>query len=387
MATTTYATAGASTSAGGGGAGHAAAGGAGQTLAAILVPVDVHAGGGGTSYPTGATANAMFTPSAGSGGGAGGGVQHPTWQYSSSGGGGGAGGGFIDFTSSGDIRIYGTLDAAGSPGANGMSGYAYYGAGGGGGGSGGGIRLLTPQNIDVTGGTVTAAGGAGGFGVGGSIYAAQFINRGGAGSVGRLVMEDGDSSVLGFGSATVIPGEGSPGFHRDVFDATRFQGGGLEPDLLTGLIFMGPPSIQYANPTVADFPATVNGPDVGQGPGVAIPGEASRGVGATGIMIEARGYPLLDNGLPDETAPTPFYTVGYFTDSGQADSPDWVAAAFPPDVGPRSSFVGNVGDGFANLNGRSFVQFRITFFLRLGMGPFDPGPFINRWLVKYSYDQ
>jgi hypothetical protein len=201
------------------------------------------------------------------------------------------------------------------------------------------------------------------------------------------VIEDGDSNVTGFGSANVIPSEGAPGFHRDVFNATRFQGGGLSPDLVTDLIFMGPTSVTYLNPTAADFPATVNGPAAGQGPGAAIPGESSRGVGLTGILIEARGYPLLDNGLPDTTSPTSYYTVGYFTDSGQADSPDWNNAAFPPDVGPRANYPGNVGDGIANLNGFSFLQFRVTFFLKLGVGPFDPGPYINRWLVRYSYDQ
>ena len=39
------------------------------------------------------------------------------------------------------------------------------------------------------------------------------------------------------------------------------------------------------------------------------------------------------------------------------------------------------------LNGRQFVQFRITFFLRSGMGPFDAGPYLDRWDFFVQYNQ
>jgi hypothetical protein len=393
-------------STGGGGGGHGVAGLMGQTQigGATVLTDNVRNFGGGT-YPSGSPTivDKLFTPSAGSGGGSGG-----TMEYyyngslynsflTASGGGGGAGGGFVDFTASGKIAVYGTLDAKGSNGGAGNTAGFYYGSGGGGGGSGGGVRLITPGDIDVTGGTITTAGGSGGAFSGGTGQASNPGNNGGAGGSGRIVLEDSNSLIQGIGGATLIPGEGVAGFHRDVFDASRFQSGGLKPELVTDLIFVGPRNPQYfVNPGLTDFPDTTSGPISGQGPGAGIPTPASRGLNAVAMLIEGRGYPMKADGTPDLTGQSdtfpPYYTIGFFTDSGAADLPNWLRcptdAAFPSgDVGPRSGFTGNVGDGISNLSGNPYIQFRVTFFLPIGIHPLQPGPFLNRWLVRFTYDQ
>jgi hypothetical protein len=43
--------------------------------------------------------------------------------------------------------------------------------------------------------------------------------------------------------------------------------------------------------------------------------------------------------------------------------------------------------GFAQLAGLEFVRFRVTFFLPSTMGPFDAGPYLDRWSVRFTYDQ
>ena len=45
------------------------------------------------------------------------------------------------------------------------------------------------------------------------------------------------------------------GFYRGVFDATRFQGGGLTPEALTEVLFVGPLNPSYVNPVQGDFVA------------------------------------------------------------------------------------------------------------------------------------
>jgi hypothetical protein len=386
-------TAGGQSGAGGGG-GHAAVGGTGGANAGNATFVAAVRGAGGGIYPTmganGLTVDELGQPSAGSGGGGAGYIKIYNYSfYSNTGGAGGAGGGFVDLTSSGDIRIFGTVDAAGSRGGNGASGF-YSGSGGGGGGSGGGLRFLTPNDINLTNATITAAGGASGSGVLATGGGGGSPSNGGVGGNGRLVLEDGDSSITGIASANLSPAEGTPGFVRQEFNAGRFQGGGLTPEGLTDLIFVGPNNPTYSPPVQGDFAEPPEGEPGFGSPGAAIPAVTARGLGAVGIIIEVRGYPILPDGDPDLLSPTAFYTVGYFTDSLVPDLPTWNAApwpAFDPVVGPRPA--DNAGDGFGHpaLIGKPFLQFRFRFYLPLGVGPFDEGPFINDWVVRFSYNQ
>ncbi len=365
---------------GGGGGGHAVAGGTGQSLGTGTNPANVAAsvdGAAGSLY--GDTSGKLLTPEAGSGGG-GGGYSRPFTSssfYSASGGAGGAGAGFLDLTSSGNIRVLGRLDAAGGRGGNGgnaPNGFASQGGGGGGGGSGGGIRVLTPQSIILQStSVVTAIGGSGGPGGGGTPAPP---NAGGNGGAGRLVFEDGDSVITGYSAASVLPPEGSPaGFFRGVFDASRFVGGGLKPMVVTGLVDMGPYNPTYAAPVQnygiqEDFLAGVTN-------------VASLGLGRTGIFVEIQGYSANPDGTPNLGLNTGWRSVGYFTDSGSELFPTWNLGT-PPDVTPLPD---NTGGSITSANGRQFCQFRFTFFLKDGIGPFDPGHYVDRWTVRFSYDQ
>ena len=349
-------------------------------------------GAGGATY--GDATGRMRTGEAGSGGGGGGST---VWQngnaYSHTGGAGGAGGGFVDLTSSGNITILGTIDAAGSKGGN-APGYtanqfAYYGGGGGGGGgSGGGIRILTPKDVTLAATTViTVAGGVGGTSGyrydGGSVQ-----NPGGVGGLGRIAVEDSDSVIAGIAAATLVPANGSAvGFYRGPFDATRFLGGGLQPVVVSGLIDTGPTSPQFIIPdqTYAGTPVPAPGvPRIDFAAG--IPLIASRGVGNAGILIEIQGFPALPDGTASSIG-TGWKPVGYFKDSGAETFPTWTAG-LPPVGDVASPTDDNVNVPYAPLvNGNQFVKFRITFYLRNGMGPLDAGPYLDRWDFYYSYNQ
>jgi hypothetical protein len=367
----------------GGGAGHAVAGQPGTangngTTPRYLMDANVD-GQAGSTY--GNSDGRMRTAEAGSGGGGGGSdtaAPFTTGFYYGTGGGGGAGGGFVDLTTQSDIRNVGTIDAAGGRGGNGGGpGAGFYGSGGGGGGgSGGGIRLLTPAAIQIgAGALLTVAGGGGG---GSQAYPANgaTANNGGSGGVGRIAFEDGDSVISGLGGATIIPTEGSSGFYRGVFDATRFQGGGLRPFAVTQLIDIGPFSPTYLVPVAADFLA-------------GIPAISSRVDGDVGIFIEAQGFTANPDGTPT-TISTGWKNVGYFNDSGSEQVPTWVPSATPPPLDVASAggiLPGNTGGDITDLNGRQFVQFRFTFFLPPTIGPFDPGPYVDRWTLRFTYDQ
>ena len=342
-------------------------------------------GRGGGVYGT--LSGRMPTPEAGSGGGAGGLMRgwYPyspyTGSYGASGGGGGAGGGFVDFTSAHDIKVFGTIDAAG--GRGGASGNGFYNAGGGGGGgSGGGIRLLTPGMVEFgAGAIVTTAGGQAGVGGQPNGAGPGVANPGGPGGNGRLVVEDDDSVITGFAGATVVPTDGGSGFYRGPFDATRFVGGGIRPVVVTDLIDMGPVSPTYVTPIQSytiqeDFIA-------------GIPTVASRGLGKTGLFIEAQGFTTNADGSVNLASATGWKSVGYFTDSGAELFPTWVPSAKPPvaDVPASQLQPGNTGNGITTLNGRQFLQFRLSFFLSPTMGPADPGPYLDRWTVYVQYDQ
>ncbi|MDJ0520809.1 MAG: Ig-like domain-containing protein [Planctomycetota bacterium] len=366
-------------SASGGGGGHATAGESGEANAASggvwQAPRD---GAGGAVYPLGASVERMLQPSAGSGGGAAGWCTGPnnSSYYRHSGGAGGGGGGFVDITSNGNIRIYGTIDASGGDGGQGSLYYINRPfTGGGGGGSGGGIRLLTPHNIDVSGGTLNCSGGVGGLGATSTYGGAAQSNDGGAGGTGRLVLEDGDSIISGQGSASLSPVEGQQGFYRGVFDASRFAGGGLRPVALSEPILVGAFDPEFKDPEQVyggqtDFRA-------------GIPVLAAGAPGDTRMLIEARGFELLRNGTPSAAPTVGWHTVGYFTTSGQDTMPDWHTGQVAPALRP----LDNVGDGISNLNGSEYIQIRITFFLPTGFGALDAGSYIDDWLIRYESDQ
>ncbi len=370
----------------GGGGGHATAGDDGVALGSGSSPTSIDTpleGEGGSTY--GDNSGRMLTPEAGSGGGAGGELRSFRNIGQGPGGAGGAGGGFIDLTSGGNIDILGTIDAAGSPGGSNPGGnfspnYAWNpGTGGGGGGSGGGIRLLTPNDISFAATTtVSTAGGQGGPG-GASQGTNPPSNNGGNGGVGRLAMEDGNSVISNLSAANVIPGEGGDGFYRNVFDATRFQGGGLTPQAVTEIFAAGPLNPDYVTPTQTygvqeDFITEIIS-------------AASRGAGMTGILIEAQGFQTLPDATPDLTTATGWFTVGHFTDSGIENMPTWNVAQPTAAQLPGGLPVGNVGLGIANLNTCEFLQIRITFYLDQAIGATDPGHFIDRWTICFTSDQ
>nr|MDJ0520656.1 Ig-like domain-containing protein [Planctomycetota bacterium] len=348
------------TSSAGGGGGHAEVGIDGQapdkgTNWKLKLPIRSK---GGSVYGDGD--QRLLVPQAGSGGGASGQAKDQPWRSSTSegtgGGSGGAGGGFIDLTASGNISIFGEVDAAGGRGGDGERWRGNSGdrgiTGGGGGGSGGGIRLLTPNSI-IFGGTtvVTAAGGAGGIGARHAVTRpGQIIkedNDGGAGGNGRIAMEDSDSVIAGIGSASVTPQEGAVGFYRGVFDASRFQGGGLKPQATTEIFPTGPLNPVYEQPVQADFAA-------------GLPTAGAPGVGKTGILVEARGFQMLPDGTPDVGSGTDWFTIGSFLDTGIEGLPTWSDGH--PTVGPAAvaipadNALATIGAGeetFARLNAQA----------------------------------
>jgi hypothetical protein len=386
----------------GGGAGHGKAGAAGTangTGSSPFALMDAFVdGAGGTSY--GDTSGSMPTAEAGSGGGAGGTHIPEPWNSSGvlgAGGAGGAGGGFVDITSSTTIRVFGSIDAAGSRGgngavSNGVGGF-FGGGGGGGGGSGGGIRLLTPGTIVLgAGATLTVAGGSGGTS---PVYAGAPQNFAGAGGVGRLVLEDSDGVIQGLASASVTPGEaqntgGDKVFYRGTFNGARFQGGGLRPVAVTNLIDIGPFSPDYVVPS-QDYGAVPGA--VPPSPRVdfvaGVPNVASRGIGTAAIFIEVQGYPANPDGTPNLSLPSGWKSVGTFLDSGAETFPTWLpnAKPNPADVPPGNLLPGNTGNGIDQIDGRQFMQFRITFFLPPTVDPFDPGPYVDSWALWFTYDQ
>ena len=386
----------------GGGGGHATVGGTGEakganTATGTLMDPFVD-GAGGATY--GDSTGRMRTAEAGSGG-SGGGVSVLTsfanGSFNGVPGGGGGGGGFVDLTSAGDISVLGTIDVAGGRGADGTTsggaaaGFAFDGSGGGGGGgSGGGIRLLTPKAIRVGATTVlTAIGGSGGVSGACGNAACTFLltaNKGGAGGLGRIALEDADSVIEGIAAATMLPGEGAPsGFYRGVFDASRFQGGGLEPQIVTDLIDIGPASPTYLAPNQTYGNSPVAAPGTPRLDFIAgIPAVASRGINTTSMIIEMQGFAANPDGTPSALG-TGWKAVGHFKDSGSELFPTWaLGLPLPGDV---ATPIGNAGSSIGSLDGNPFVQFRITFYLRSGMGPFDAGPYLDRWDLYFGYDQ
>jgi hypothetical protein len=365
------------TAQGGGGGGHATPGGtATNVLGTGHTTQGTTRGEGGAAYPTPATAagTRMAMPAAGGGGGAGG---NEEWSgsyagiYSTGGGGGGAGGGFVDITCSGNISIYGTIDAAGSSGGSGGSTNYYAGPGGGGGGAGGGIRLITSADIVLSGTTLlTAAGGAGGNSPLGSSGSGGPQNHGAPGGVGRIVLEDKDSIIDGMLDATVYPGEGEDGFYRGQFDPTRFRGGGLGGTAVSGPVLVGPlGAAAFVPPEATNFSC-------------AIPVNAAIPPNGTSILIEAAGYPILADGGVDYSGGDQWYTIGYFATSGAPNDPSWNEGSNPPDLS-----VLNAGSGIENLDGSSYVRFRITMKLAPTVTPTTPGPWMDWMRLDFTFDR
>ncbi len=271
--------------------------------------------------------------------------------------------------------INGTIDAAGSRGGNGGN-ESFHGGGGGGGGAGGGVRLLTPNAIALSGtGLITTAGGVGGTGNRGSSNTTGPINNGGNGGSGRIVMEDGDSVISGLGGASVTPSEGQPGFFRGTFDAGRFKGGGLNPQGTTQIFAVGPFDPDFQVPVVTDFLAGV-------------PVVSSRGIGNTAILVEIQGYQMQPDGTPDLGSATGWYTVCRFVDSGVEQSPTLLFTNPPNSVAdPVSAPPGNVGVGIDNVDGAEFIQLRFSFWMPKTVGPFDAGPFVDDWTIRFMHNQ
>ena len=368
-------------SAGGGGGGHAEPGEDGDTNDSgsnYKLKLDARSFGGEAYEGSSNSGDKLQQPEAGSGGGGAGFQNGRTFSNSTSyvatGGAGGAGGGFIDITSSGNITVYGTIDVAGGRGGNGAGWSIYNRSGGGGGGSGGGLRLLTPNDIILTDtAIVTAAGGAGGSGVAPNGNP-NGVNDGGAGGNGRIVMETNNGIVTGLGAASVTPTEGATGFFRGPFDATRFQGGGLEPQALSEVFAIGPFNPTFFVPVPGDFVA-------------GIPSGTSPGAGMTGMLIEMQGYQMKADATPDLGTPSGWYTVGHFVDSGVDVAPSWFTSQPSGAQLPGGLPADNVGLGINNLDSMEFVQLRITIYLNPGIGPFDAGPYLDTWTINFTSDQ
>ena len=196
--------------------------------------------------------------------------------------------------------------------------------------------------------------------------------------MGRVALEDADSVISGLGQATVIPSEGEAGFYRGVFDVSRFTGGGLSPSALTevfavevyGYAVMSNPS--YAEPAPSDFV-------------VGVPPAASPGFGSVVLLVEAQSFDMLRDGQPESTG-NGFRTIGYFVDSGIPTAPAW-RPGHPATLPRAADNVGHAGiDRMASLDGDEYLQLRFTFFLRAGVGPDDPGTYLDAWTIRLTSD-
>ena len=142
---------------------------------------------------------------------------------------------------------------------------------------------------------------------------------------------------------------------------------------MTDLIAMGPLNPTYLDPVPADFVA-------------GIPAVGSRGINNTSILVEARGFQMRADATADLGTPSPWYTVGYFTDSAVEELPNWNTGqpgdvTLPSDNNPGSLTSLNGPDGY------EFLQVRFTFYLPDGIKATEPGPYIDRWNIRFTHDQ
>jgi hypothetical protein len=184
-------------------------------------------------------------------------------------------------------------------------------------------------------------------------------------------MEDFDGVIPGLGGGNVIPSEPLPGFYRGPFNPARFFGGSSAANTATTEpMLVGPlTGPTFAVPVQADFIA-------------GIPAVGSLGFGATAIVVEIQGFPLLDDGSYDDTAGTGWWTVGYFSDSGDPLGPTWVPGVNPSDV---TLPIDNLGVGIAHANGSGYVQVRVSIYLPDGIGLNQGGAYIDRWDLRFNY--
>ena len=308
------------------------------------------------------------------------------------GGGGGAGGGFVDITSSptsaSSARSTPRAAAAATAPRASTSG-----GGGGGGGSGGGIRLLTPGMIVFDSTTViTAGGGAAGAGRPGGSASAGIANAGGMGADGPPRPRDDGLADHRRRPARPRPHarRGQPGLlplpvPRRALPGRRppAPGGHRGPRHRTLLARRSScPDQNYALPPVAapliprlDFVA-------------GIPSIASRGIGKTGIFIEAKGFAANADGSVNTRQRHGLEVRRLLHRLGLRALPQLGRRARSRRPRRRPTLPpGNTGDGIASLNGRQYIQLRITFFLPDSFGPFDPGPYIDSWNLYFQYDQ
>jgi hypothetical protein len=201
--------------------------------------------------------------------------------------------------------------------------------------------------------------------------------------------------ISGLGSAIVTPGESQNTasdkvFFRGPFNGARFQGGGTRPVVYSDVLDAGPFQPDYLVPE-QDYSASAAAtpPDPRFDFSAGVPNASSRGIGKAAIFLEVQGYPSNADGTPNLALPSGWRSVGTFLDSGSEPVPTWVPGAKPNpgDVPPATLLPGNTGDGIDAIDGLQFLQFRISFFLPSTVGPFDPGPYIDRWALWFTYDQ
>ena len=222
---------------------------------------------------------------------------------------------------------------------------------------------------------LTAGGGTGGGGPALSRRRRDTRTRAAPAASGRLVIEDERLGHPGLSPARRSPRrEASPaGFYRGVFDATRFQGGGIRPVAVSGLIDTGPfaptyltadqqyvPSVPAPGTPRQDFIAGI--PPVSRNRATARTRRCSSRCRATSPTRTAR-----------RTSPRPPAGRASATsrDSGSQSFPIWTANVQPPagDIAYANGILpGNTGNGISLINGREFLQFRITFYLNPTIG-------------------
>jgi len=67
--------------------------------------------------------------------------------------------------------------------------------------------------------------------------------------------------------------------------------------------------------------------------------------------------------------------------------PTWLLGRPSPAQLPAGLPVDNVGSGITSLNGREFIQLRVTIYVASWVGPFDAGPYLDRWTLRFNHDQ
>jgi hypothetical protein len=339
---------------GGAGGGHAASGTAGGP-GSYPTPGSGWNGAGGSAGLAGGTppnsaitnGGRQFTAAGGAGGGAGGNNHYTPYGHRTSGAGGGGGGGALLLTAAGSIRVSGRIEAQGGTGGSAVSANSYFGGSPGGGGAGGSIVLFSQAGLDVAGAVLNALGGPGG-----STAGAFYIGTAGSGSDGFLRLEDADGAIAGLGLASAAPAAGQGTFDPassaadapSVFASTWISLGAFGPDILPF--------------QPSDFA------------GVEVPG-----CDVAWEFQAAREDPLRP-GKPDTGTINP--VTGASSDPARASGWNLLADT-----------AGGIRDLSAAIGGRGFEHFRlrVTFTLGDGLRAADVKPGVDRFRVRYRYQQ